>query len=298
MTDASFSSPQADAEDGTATDARTGLPRPFYRLPWPRAKREAAQALWRWHTALTTPRAPRLDGDDLTAYFEAEKAHAAAEEPLKVVLEDVQDAAYAACKTHDLPLALLARQVGAARRFKHERLRFETLARLDGFLRRWVHPHGLLLARLAGAGHSWQEQPVFELTRGFFLTGALLRLPRDARAGRLFLPQSDLDQYGVKAEALHEGPPEGQAPSEAMQRLLWKQSVRARDALAQGQEALVKELPRRYAYGLRCHWLGALDVLDQLEGRDYDVWREPPVRLSWWRRAQVYLHALLGRTGR
>jgi phytoene synthase len=285
--------PEAPADP----DARA-LPRPFYGLPWRGAEREAAQALWQWHSALAAPRAPLLDGDDLTAYFEAEQADAAAGKPLKVVDEEVWRGAYAACEAHDLPPALLARQVGAARRFKRERIAFETPKALDAFLRRWVFPHGMLLARLAEAGHAWQERAVFELARGFFLTGRLNRLPRDVRAGRLFIPESDLGQYGVAPRTLREGPLDGRPPSKDVRRLLWKQSVRARDALAQGQEAIVKELPRRHAFGLRCYWLGALDVLDQHERRNFDLWSGPPVRLGRWRRSQVYLQAFLGRTGR
>lgn len=283
----------------SATDENDGaLPRPFYRLPWPRAKREAARALWHFHTALTDPRAPRLDGNDLTAYFEAEKENAAAADPLKVMPEEVWRAAYEACEKYDLPPALLARQVGAARRLQQEHVRFESTQDLNAFLRCWAGPHGMLLAQLAGAGHTWQERSVFELARGFFLTGRLLRLPRDLRAGRLFFPTDDLDQYGVSETALREGPPMGEPPPEDVRRLLWKQNMRARDALAQGQEALGGELPRRYAWGLRCYWLGALDVLGQLEDRDHDVWHGAPVRLPWWRRAQAYVQALLGRSGR
>ena len=292
--------PDASAPTGPAAvaEAKTDLPRPFYRLPWPQPKREAARAIWHFHTALTDPRAPRLDGDDLTAYFEAEKASAAAADPLEVVPEAVWGAAYDACDAHDLPPALLARQVGAARRLKQERVRFAATPDLDAFLRHWARPHGMLLARLAGAGHSWQERPVFELARGFFLTGRLLRLPRDLRDGRLFFPTEDLRQYGVAEATLREGPPEGEEPPEDVRRLLWKQNVRARDALAQGQKAMGSELPRRYAWGLRACWHGALDVLGQLENRSHDVWHGPPIQLSWWRRAQVYVQALLGRSGR
>lgn len=287
-----------DSRTSSGRPEAAGLPRPFYTSPWPRQKREAAHALWHWHSGLTTPQAPRLDGQDLTAYFEAEKEKAAAAEPLKVLPEGVWRAAYAACDEHDLPLALLAQQVGAARRLKQEQLRFETTRRLGTFLRRWALPHGLLLAKLAGAGHSWQERSLFELVRGFFMTGRLLHVPRDVRAGHLFLPEDDLDQYGVSAETLRDGPADGQPPSEAVQRLLWKQTVRARDALAQGQQALAKELPRRYGRGLRQYWLGALDVLHQIERRDYNVWHSKPVRVTWWRRARIYLQSFLGRAGR
>ncbi len=263
------------------------LPRPFYRSPWPKGERPAAEALWHWHHALTRAKAPALDGSDLTAYFAAERDKAAAAELLDAVPETVAGAAYDACRAHGLPLDLLAGQVMGARRFK-EPIRFPEQSDLTEFIRTWATPHGLLLAKLAGAGHSWQERAVHELARGFFLTNRLARLPHDLRRDHLFVPEADLDAAGVSLSQLRAG-----TVDEHMRRLLWKQTIRIRDALAQGQP-LVKELPRRYAGALKRAWLGALEVVSEIERRDYDLW-SGPIRLSPLRRVQVRVQAFLGR---
>ncbi len=264
------------------------LPRPFYGRPWPRRLRDDARALWDWHAALARADVPALDGRDLTAFFEAERESAEAGEPLRSMPEETARRAYRACADHELPHELLVVQILPARRLKEPPLRFATAAELDGFIRNWATPLATLLARLAGAGHSWQERSLHELTRGFFLTGRLVRLPQDLAHDRLFIPETDLEQTGVAVEQLRRG-----EVDEHLRRLFWKQAVRIRDALAQGQ-ALTGELPRRYASALKRYWLGALDVLDEIERRDYDLWSRP-IRLSGFRRLQVRLQAFFGR---
>lgn len=269
------------------TSAETRLPRPFYRSPWPRSLRDDAQALWDWHAALARADAPALDGSDLTAFFEAEREKAEAAEPLRSIPDEVSQRAYAACAEHDLPRDLLIQQVTAARELQ-ESLRFAEPADLDRFIADWVTPLGMLLARLAGAGHSWQKRHIHELSRGFFLTGRLAELPSDLERDQLFFPERELEQSGVTLEQLRTG-----QVDENVRRLFWKQSVRIRDALAQGQ-GILAELPRRYRSGLKRYWLGALEVLNELERRDYDLWSEP-LQLSPFRRVQVRLQAFFGR---
>lgn len=264
------------------------LPRPFYGRPFPWRLRDDARALWDWHAGLARADVPALDGHDLTAFFEAECDSAEAGEPLRSMPEDVSRRAYRACEEHALPRGLLIEQVMPARRLQAS-LRFETADDLEVFVRRWATPLALLLARLAGAGHSWQERPLHELARGFFLAGRLARLPQDVVQDRLFIPTEDLEQAGVSLDKLRSG-----EMDEDVRRLLWKQTVRVRDALAQGQQALVSELPGRYARALKRSWLGALEVLNEIERRSYDLW-SASLQLSTFRRVQVRLQALLGR---
>jgi phytoene synthase len=82
---------------------------------------------------------------------------------------------------------------------------------------------------------------------------------------------------------------------EAVQGLLWKESVRIRDALAQGRP-LIATLSLRRRFFLKRFWMGALELLKELERRDYDLWSEP-LGLSFFRRVQVYVQTLFGRTG-
>ena len=238
------------------------LPRPFYDQ-WSRGRRPAAHALWAWHSALADPQPPGTNGTEgaVEAFFDEERRRAEEGDPLRLLREEVWSSAYAVCDEHGLDRSLLAAQVKAAR-----------AAALAGNLDLKV-----------------QLRYADELARGFFHLGRLLALPRDVKKGRLFIPREALEQKGVTADQLRDG-----AVNEAVQGLLWKESVRIRDALAQGRP-LVPNLSMRHRFALKRFWVGALALLNELERRDYDLWSEP-LDLSLFRRVQVYLQTLLGRS--
>lgn len=267
---------------------RSESPRPFYE-DWPYQLQEAAQAFWHWHLSLAHAQPPTPNGtpDSRAAFFEAEQERARAGEPVRMIPDDVCQVAYRACERFALSTDLLALQVAAARRLEG-RVRFETTSELNSFVQQWAVPLGRLLAGLADADHKWALPKVDELARGFFFVGRLMHLARDLEQDRLFIALEDLEQADVTVDQLRDG-----RVDERMRRLLWKQSIRARDALAQGQD-LIRDLPRRYRWALTRWWLGALEMLDLIERRDYDVWSRPP-ELSWFRKAQVYLQSVLGR---
>ena len=79
-----------------------------------------------------------------------------------------------------------------------------------------------------------------------------------------------------------------------MRGLLWKESVRIRDALAQGRP-LIANLSLRQRFALKRFWVGALELLKELERRDFDLWSRP-LNLPFVRRVQVYVQTLLGRS--
>ncbi len=264
------------------------LPRPFYDDGLPRPKRAAARALWQFHVALLDARAPALDGDDLRAYFEAESQKAGRGEPLKVVPADVAAAAYLASSDHKLPLDLMATQVYEAHHFKGP-IRFADNRAINQFIDHFAGAHAALIAHLAGASGSWQLRYVGEFARGMFWVGRLMTLPRDAARDWIFIPEADLEQSGVSIEQLRAG-----QVDEKMRRLLWKQTIRAKDAFAQS-EPLPADLPRRYAGAFKRWWFGGLEVLNEIVRRDYDVFSRP-VRLSRYQRAQARVQARFGRT--
>ncbi len=86
------------------------LPQPFDETAWSKALKPAVQALWRWHLSLKTPSHHAYAGADQQAFFEEESARAEAGQPLRILPRPVAEAAYAACRMHNLPLALLAEQ--------------------------------------------------------------------------------------------------------------------------------------------------------------------------------------------
>ncbi len=265
----------------------TDLPLPFYDDGWTGVQREAAHAFWHWHLALTSPMSATHDAPGFGAFFEEEKRRAAAGQPVCVIPGAVADAAYAACSAYDLPLEHLAAQVGAAGAFAGP-LRFAEGGDVLHFIAQWVVPHGRLLAGLAGKTRSWQLPLVDELCRAFFLTGRLAALPEDLTRDHLFIPEADLGQMGVSFTQLRAG-----EVDENVRRLLWKQVVRARDAFAQGQP-FARELDGRPARAFKRAWHGALELLNEIERRDYDLW-SAPLSLSAFQRVLVRYQALFGR---
>lgn len=271
-----------------STDDSASFPRPLYS-GWSSSLSEAAQAFWHWHLSLAdaAPVTPNGQDTKMADFFDEERRRAQSGEPMRLLRKPVWEAAYAACERHDLSRNLLAVQVDGARRLQG-RVRFADTPDLDGFLQRWAVPLARLLAGLLGFDRKWNLVHVDELGRGFFFVGRLMQLPEDLDADRLFIPEADLEQTGVTLDQLREG-----RVDENMRKLLWKQSIRARDAMGQGQ-GLIRDLPLRYRLLLKRWWIAALEMLKEIERRDYDVWTETP-ELSWLRRAQVNLLTVFGK---
>lgn len=257
------------------------LPRPFYDRPWPAATRSAARALWHWHLAV-------LNAEAVHAWQSIDVSGVEAGEHVGWLPEAVQADAHAACVRHNLSRSLLADQVGVAPRL-WGRVRFSNAPDLDAVIAAWAGSHGRLLAALADAAHSWQVQYVREFARGLYLVGRLVELPNDARRDRIFIPMLDLEQADVDSERLRRG-----SVDEPLRRLLWKQVVRARDALAHGAP-LVNDVSPSFARALRRWWMGGVEILNVVERRGYDVWSRPVV-LSMLQRLQVRFQAQFGRT--
>lgn len=266
----------------------TELPRPFYN-DWSPGLRGAAHALWTWHLSLLEIQPSSQNGaaSAFGSTFEDDQQHALHGEPIQLLREPVWRAAYEACEEHDLSYKLLSDQIGAAKTLLGP-VRFDDASSLNTFIRRWAIAHTRLLAGLAGANHTWQIEPVEELGRGFFFVGRLMTLADDLRRDQLFIPLTDLEQTGVEVSQLKTGDVD-----ESVRRLLWKQSIRARDALGQGQ-ALMRDVSRLQRFALKRWWHGALEMLNEIERRKFDVWSERP-ELSLFRRMQVHLQALFGK---
>jgi phytoene synthase len=265
-------------------DPAPDLPQPFYD-EWFGNRQAAARALWHWHSALVAPTVPSEASVD--PFFDEQRARAEAGEPLRVMSEEAWSAAYEACEAHELNRDWLGAQVEAARLLVGE-TRFEEAGELDTFVRLWAAPHARLLADLAGTTNSVQMSWVDELARGFFLLAHLVSLPTDLDRGRLFIPLEELRQYDVPVDQLRTGP-----ATESVQRLLWKHSVRIRDALQRGR-SLADDLWFWHRYPLLRYWYGALALIDELDRRDFDLW-SVPLDLSPVRRFEVYLYMAFGR---
>lgn len=261
------------------------LPLPFWSKEWPTSMRPAAEALWQWHLHLAA-----MEGmaEEVTPqFFEEEEEKAQRAHPLRLLPDGISSAAYDTCRAFDLPLKKLATQIRAAARFTAP-IRFDSRAEVDAFIDYWAASHALLLGGLVELTGSWQRPLVEEMARAFFLLGRLIELPVDLARDRLYIPLEEMEKAGVTVEQLQAGD-----ANESVKRLLWKQAVRARDAFAHGQ-ALVFELDGWQRRAFKKWWLAGLEVLNEIEKRDYDLWAKP-IQLSTLQRVRVRLQALAGR---
>lgn len=167
-------------------------------------------------------------------------------------------------------------------------LEFEDNAALKQYMQAVVIPRGTLVAGLADMAHTWQVPQVANLATAFSLVGKLLALKDDLKKGRLFIPLADLAQAGVSIEALAQGVNDART-----QKLLWKQVIRIRDAFAQGQP-LVKEVPRKFRRPFKKNWLTGLELVGEIERRQYDLWTRP-ITLTALQRFQITVLTFIGK---
>ncbi len=262
----------------------TLIDRPFYSDPWKGDMEEAARALWDFRDAV---RLAALGGRHRDVDWVREAARFRETRLTDVVDADLVDRVMRAVTRYELDPSHVASQLESAGRLSG-RIRFDSLNEQRQFMAGWVHPHGRLLAGLAKVSGPLYVEYVDALGSAYFLLGHLMELPRDLERDHLFIPADELLAFGVEEGDLRAGP-----PGESVKKLLWKQCVRIRDYFARALP-LSRDLPRRYRFGFRRWWLGGLEVVNAIERRKYDVWREP-VQISRYHRAQARFQARFAR---
>lgn len=250
----------------TIGDDRCTIPRPFEAGDLPRNVRAGAQSLWHWFD--TAPLLVR-DGSRSSGH----PALAAAVET---------------CRAFGLDDGLLGSRVEALRKLA-DGYRPASGMDLDALADALCGDHARLLAGLTGLTGSWQRAMAGDLGRGFLLTGTIVCASRLGRGAPTLFPAEDLDRFGVSEADLCAG-----EATHGVRRLLWKQAVRARDALAAGRP-VIEEMPGLLAFRARRYWFGALELLVRAERHDWDVWRHPPVPDGLFR-LRVLLMSAAGRT--
>ena len=253
---------------------------PFKPSAWPAAQRAAAQSLWDFYHALATPAA------DVPVEEEVRRCKAGKQ--LRIIAPQVARRAYAACEQHDLDAAFLADMVQAAASMVPP-VRFATTKDLLAFVRLRCGAHARLLSQLAGQRGRFRTRGIQEYAKALFLTKRLCCLPQDLERDRLFLPLTDLKQFGVSVEQFQRG-----GLDERVRRLLWKQAVRIRDAYGASQR-LGLDLTGWARRQFRRDWMEGLYLLSVVEKRKFDVWTKP-VTLSGARRMQMRWQILVGKT--
>ncbi|CAN5880245.1 phytoene/squalene synthase family protein [soil metagenome] len=121
------------------------------------------------------------------------------------------------------------------------------------------------------------------------LTNILRDVREDAQAGRIYLPQEEMERFGVTPEAL-----KATRPSDRVRELFAFQGRRAYDYYGQASPlmGLIEPVGRPVLAAITGIYRA---LLDEIARRDYDV-LSTKVRLSAWKKSAITIGALVGPT--
>ncbi|MDD5220873.1 MAG: squalene synthase HpnC, partial [Candidatus Bipolaricaulis sp.] len=170
-----------------------------------------------------------------------------------------------------LPRELFARLIEANRMDQHAK-RYATFADLLRYCEHSATPVGRLVLALYGRGGD-EECALSDATCiGLQLANFWQDVKRDYAIGRVYLPQNEMAEYGVRDEDLAAA-----TASESLRRLLRFQVERTRDYFARGLP-LLDRVSGHLRVDLALFSRGGLAILDKIERQGYDtLGRRPTV---------------------
>lgn len=192
---------------------------------------------------------------------------------------------------HDLPIGLFHALLDAFRQDVVKK-RYATFDELMDYCRRSADPVGRLLLALFRKDDPANLRDSDAICSSLQLINHWQDIAVDWGKGRVYLPQEDLDHFGVAHEQIAQGRVDG-----AWQDLVRFQCQRARAMMRSGAP-LGTRLPGRMGLEIRAISAGGLRILDRIEAVHGDVFRQRPVlkagdwgRILWkalfWRPAPV-----------
>ena len=152
--------------------------------------------------------------------------------------------------------------------------RYATFETLRDYCRRSADPVGRLLLALYRRGDeqalAWSDA----ICTGLQLTNFWQDIAVDWRKGRVYVPQEDLQRFGVAESQLAAGRVDG-----AWTALMRFEVERARRLLHSGAP-LTRVLPGRMGFELRLVVHGGLRILERIDGCEGDVFRRRPLLVT------------------
>ena len=150
---------------------------------------------------------------------------------------------------------------------------YQSFADLYGYCYHVASVVGLVCIRIFGYRDPMAEEYAEHLGIAFQLTNILRDVKEDAAMARVYLPQEDLERFGVTAAELGSG-----VPLEKLRPLLEFEAARARKFYLSAERLLplIDEVSQPALWAMVEIYRG---ILDRIEGRQFDVYSER-VRLS------------------
>jgi 15-cis-phytoene synthase len=160
--------------------------------------------------------------------------------------------------------------------------RYATFDELVGYCRRVASAVGLMCIEVFGCRDSRSREYAFNLGLALQVTNIIRDVKADLQQGRVYLPQEDLERFGVTEQALAGG-----VVTPAVRRLLAHECQRARHFYAAAAQAMPHEESGKL---VAAEIMGGIyfEILQRIERRGYDVFTER-VRVPKLQRAGIAL---------
>ena len=164
---------------------------------------------------------------------------------------------------------------------------YATFERLREYCYRVAGTVGLTCLHVFGFDDPHAPELAEKLGIAFQLTNILRDVPKDYEIGRVYLPQEDLERFGVAPATLGTGP-----LTPALRDLFAFEAARARDFYREGVQLipLVHSDARAALWALARIYSG---LLNRIDDRDYDVFSQR-VRLTTPEKTGILLRARFG----
>jgi len=175
-----------------------------------------------------------------------------------------------AIRQYGLPVELLRDLIDAFRQDVSCK-RYRDFERLLDYCRRSANPVGRLLLHLFGMTDARSLRESDAICTSLQLINFWQDVEVDWAKGRIYVPQSDLERFGVSERDIAE-----RRADDRWQRLMAFECERARALLVSGA-SLGKRLPGRLGLEIRATVQGGARILDRIEAAGGDVFRHRPV---------------------
>nr|WP_314271787.1 squalene synthase HpnC [uncultured Kingella sp.] len=155
-----------------------------------------------------------------------------------------------------------------------EQMRYRNFADLVDYARRSANPVGRIILHLNGTKDPRAIAQSDGICTALQLVNFWQDIAADWQKGRIYLPQDDMEKYGVAEADIARGEMTPQ-----MRRLIAAECERAKNILYAGAP-LGKTLKGRLGMEVRMIVLGGARILEKIAQNGYDVFRKRPV-LEW-----------------
>ena len=185
-----------------------------------------------------------------------------AEHPIFVALRDT-------IERRDIPISPL-RDLITAFRMDLTTTRYATFEQFQTFARHAAAPVGKLVLYVFDYRDPQLHRYADEISYALQWSHVLQDLPLDLARGHLYLPEEDLNHFGVDEADLASG-----RPTDALRDMMKFEVARARAMFMRGRP-LCDRVGRDLGFELNLIWHGGMSILDQIEAQRGDVWQRRP----------------------